>query len=144
MGTTNFFTSSIRAAVFKKQEKIIAILLLVFTFFLVLILKEVVRPNFQGSGFFSYFLGICPNLLPAIAAPFVFIPFNKESSWPVKQNGFLSNCIVVFISLVFHEFIRSRKGMLFDWNDIFASLIGCTISYFIYTKLWKVYFQKAS
>lgn len=144
MSLNKVFSLGIRDTVFKKREKTIAALLLGFTFLLVLLLKELVRPHFQGSGLFPFFLGVSPNLLPAIAAPFVFILFNKESSWPIKRDGFLSNCIVVFISLIFHEFIRSRKGILFDWNDIFASLIGCAISYFIYTKLWKVYFQKIS
>jgi hypothetical protein len=98
-----------------------------------------IRPNYSGKSItVKYFLGIAPNLFPAIGIPallVVIIPQMKLKKKWQNENKHLTANIISLIGLITWEFIqRTSKKLHFDWNDILWTLIGA----FIFQLTWTV------
>jgi len=99
-------------------------------------IKWGIRPNFHFSEPTRFLLGIAPNLLGAFLLPL-------GGYWLLSRYLDLHNdkqlrlfCITAFAMLVINEVLQLVPvlGRTFDYNDIAASAVGLTASYFFYSK----------
>jgi len=99
-------------------------------------IKWGIRPNFHFSEPTRFLLGIAPNLLGAFLLPL-------GGYWLLSRYLDLHNdkqlrlfCITAFAMLVINEVLQLVPvlGRTFDYNDIAASAVGLTASYFFCSK----------
>lgn len=95
-----------------------------------------VRPRLPGS----FLLGVLPNTLAAIIIPFVFISIYVEQR-PAQTRSqiirwFIGAALGACVGLIAWELMqRSGRRLIFDWNDVFATIAGFAIAIFIAVKM---------
>lgn len=103
------------------------------------------RLNYKGSNYFvKYFLGVAPNLFPAIGIPALFLVIipqfgiKKNSKWMTSKKH-VTSIFISNIGLILWEVMQqfTSKGR-FDWHDILWTIIGSLIFY----TMWSVRGQK--
>ena len=90
----------------------------------------------------AYLLGVLPNLAAAIAIPFVFMGIladqKKDAPLSVIRNWFFGSVIASFVGLLGWELIQQRSDRLvFDLNDIGATIVGSTIAIPVFAAVTK-------
>lgn len=99
-------------------------------------IKWVIRPSFNFSQPTKFLMGVAPNLLGSFLLPFGcywllnrFINLHDD-----KQLRLF--CLISFGLLLINETLQMVPvfGRTFDYNDIAASAIGLTASYFFCSK----------
>ncbi len=99
-------------------------------------LKWGIRPNFHFSEPTRFLLGIAPNLLGAFLLPLgcYWLLSRYLDLYDDKQLRLF--CVTAFVLLMINEVLQLVPvlGRTFDFNDIAASAIGLTSSYFFSSK----------
>ena len=81
----------------------------------------------------SYLLGVAPNILAAIAIPFVFMSIvadhKKDASPTSLRRWTFASLGMSLVGLIGWEFIqRTSDKLIFDVNDLGATLVGATLA----------------
>ena len=104
-----------------------------------------IRPFFIFDLPVKFFLGIAPNLMGSFLIPFGAYWFFNERYFLVARIFHIrsfadlrSVCLVGFGLLVINEYLQLIPffGRTFDFFDILFSLVGLTISYFVFSRLY--------
>ncbi len=99
-------------------------------------IKWGIRPYFYFAPPTKFLLGIAPNLLGSFLLPFgcYWLLGRYINLYADKQSKAL--CIVCFVLLIINELLQLIPvfGRTFDYNDIAASVVGLTTSYFFCSK----------
>ncbi len=103
---------------------------------LIWLIKWGIRPYFHFTQPTTYILGIAPNLLGSFLLPIGCYWFFRKyiNLYDELQLGIF--CAVCFVLLVINETLQLIPifGRTFDYNDIAASAIGLSASYFFCNK----------
>lgn len=96
----------------------------------------------DGALALVYILGVLPNIAAAIAIPFVFMGIfadqQKDASVRSIRNWFFASVFVSCASLFAWEFIQlGGDRLVFDTDDLIASLFGSVISLGIFAAVTK-------
>lgn len=114
-------------------------------------IKFLIRPlHLWDEG--KFFLGIAPNLLGSFLIPFGAYWFFSGRNFLIARIFRLQSaydlrlvCLMGFGMLLVNEYLQLVPffGRTFDYNDIIFSLIGLTISHFVFEKLQQRKLQQA-
>ena len=114
-------------------------------------IKFLIRPlHLWDEG--KFFLGIAPNLLGSFLIPFGAYWFFSGRNFLIARIFRLQSaydlrlvCLMGFGMLIVNEYLQLVPffGRTFDYNDIIFSLIGLTISHFVFEKLQQRKLQQA-
>ena len=96
----------------------------------------------NGAPASIYILGVLPNIAAAIAIPFVFMGIfadqRKDASLRSIRNWFFASVFVSCAGLFGWEFIqRTGDRLVFDTDDLIATLIGSVLSLGIFATITK-------
>lgn len=116
------------ASTIKKQKKVAACAVIAG---ILLYLSKFLRNSFTGNDGVLFILGILPNFGFAFAIPFIYVSHRLRLHKPVKY--FVIACLVTLLLMVANE-VRDRyqTGRVFDWKDIYASLAGVVVAWFVF------------
>lgn len=110
---------------------------------LIWLIKYGLRPNIVFPDLISFFLGIAPNLLGSFLLPFGACWFfgGKESYLsrffrirnPTELKQF---CMLGFLLLLINEYLQMIPvfGRTFDYFDIFFSIAGLGLGYWLFSR----------
>ncbi len=103
---------------------------------LIIIIKLLIRPYFHFIAPLQFFFGIAPNLISAFLFPFVCYWLLGRWINLHQDRQFKLFCISCFAFLLINELFQLMPvfGRTFDYNDILASAVGLSASYFFCSK----------
>ena len=112
----------------KKENKIVASAVVVG---MLLYLSKFLRSYFGDNNFALFILGFLPNFGLALAMPFIYVGNRLRLNKPAKH--FTISCIVTVLLMILNE-IRDKYqlGRVFDWYDIYASLVGVIFAFLVF------------
>jgi drug/metabolite transporter (DMT)-like permease len=91
------------------------------------------RDDFKGHDSILYWLGFMPNFGMSFAFPFIFSRPKNIFSVLTEKINFYIGCIILFIIMVLHEIVdKYQPRRVFDWMDIWASLVGVLCAAVVY------------
>jgi hypothetical protein len=98
---------------------------------IILYLSKYLREYFVDNNSLLYILGFLPNFGLAFAMPFIYASNRVRQGKPVNHFGI--SCVVTLLLMVLNE-IRDKyqAGRVFDMLDIYASVTGIGLAYFVY------------
>ena len=103
---------------------------------IILYLSKFLRPYFSDNNSVLFVLSFLPNFGLAFAIPFIYVINRVRLNKPV--NHFIISCIVTLLLMILNE-IRDKyqPGRVFDWYDIWASLVGVIFALLVFHVLLK-------
>jgi hypothetical protein len=95
-------------------------------------LTRLFRENFEGRENVLYWLGFIPNFGLSFALSFILY-VNKDSFFKQLKFNFYKGCLIVFAIMILNEIVdKYQPRRVFDWMDIWASLVGVLCAAFVY------------
>lgn len=96
----------------------------------------------NGAPALIYILGVLPNIVAAIAIPFVFMGIfadeRKDASLRSIRNWFFASVFVSCAGMFGWEFIqRTGHQLVFDTDDLIATVLGSFLSLVIFAAITK-------
>lgn len=103
---------------------------------MLLYLSKFLREYFIDNNQVLFILGFLPNLGLAFALPFLYFSNRIRQKKPVNHFGI--SCLVSLLLMILNE-IRDKyqADRVFDMLDIFASVLGVGLAYFVFVKTLK-------
>jgi hypothetical protein len=107
-------------------------------------IKFVIRPLHLFDEPVKFFLGIAPNLFGSFLIPFAAYWFFSGKNFFIARIFRIQSaydlrlvCIMGFVMLIINEYLQLIPffGRTFDYFDILFSLVGLTVSYFVFSKI---------
>lgn len=88
----------------------------------------------------SYLMGVLPNVVAAIAIPFVLLSIwadqKPAATYQAVRLSFAILALVAGIGLIAWEFIQqSSRSLVFDYHDIAATIFGLVVAWFLFVLL---------
>lgn len=111
-------------------------------------IKFGIRPNYHFEEPARLMLGIAPNLLGSFLIPFgAYWFFSGRYNWMARIFRIQSLmdlrivCMLGFGMLVINEYLQLFPvfGRTFDYFDIASSVIGLSVSYFVFARMMNRY-----
>ncbi len=106
------------------------------------LINELIRPLYgQGEGVWAFILGVLPNFLAAACIfPFMILTIRDSyvnSKQKINEHNlyqwFIYGLIITTSGLIIWEFIQKSNGnLVYDLNDIIATLSGSITAYLFY------------
>lgn len=109
-----------------------------------------IRPIYgKGESLGAFLLGVAPNFLAAaLIFPFFFLvirnPKYEQAADPQHlQRWFYGGLVFSQVGLILWEFNQLTGGLVFDWNDIVATLVGGAFAILLYHLNKQSYLQQS-
>ena len=98
------------------------------------------RGHFINGEVTAFLIGVMPNVAAAIAIPFVILGIlveqRKELSSAAVRWSFAVLSLVAGVGLILWEVLQqSSRALVFDPNDIGATLIGLLLGWVVFNRL---------
>lgn len=102
---------------------------------MLLYLSKFLRPYFTLQESALFVLGFLPNFGMSLAIPFIYIHHRRRLKKPIQRFAFV--CWSVLLLMILNE-VRDyyQKNRVFDWMDIFASMLGVFSAYLIFSRMY--------
>lgn len=111
--------------------------------------SDVLRPAYgHGTGLFPYLLGVLPNFLAAgVIFPFAVLMIvdstlsKKSINAALVNQYFWTGLMGSQIGLIVWEYMQLEGNLVFDYNDIGATLLGGLCSIIIFYRSREAYLK---
>lgn len=94
------------------------------------------RSGYGGGGIWVYILGVVPNLVAAVAIPFVALSAwadqNQGASYAAIRRCFVVVALVSAVGLVAWEFLQLTGRLVFDAHDLGATIVGLGVGWLLF------------
>ena len=109
------------------------------------LVKFVIRPMNHAGQPMNFFLGVAPNLFSSFLVPFVAFWFFSGREFLIARIFRIQSladlrfvCLIGFAMLVVNEYFQLIPifGRTFDYFDIIFSIVGLSVSYFVFGKIY--------